>query len=166
MGFFICIFVSSRGFGHSWHVPPHSLCSSVGPVLQSWYKATVVGLFFGDKAHFLVWFLGRRPTFWIVFWGEGPLSQEASVLFLSFCFQCSGLQQRPNSLIALLPCKVVLLFQCLAPRSMYGDPRSPWEPGKGRGADGDNNAMMLHENCTWWGHIALGCTEMTASCHS
>lgn len=49
---------------------------------------------------------------------------------------------------------------------MYGDPSSPWEPGKGRGADGDNNAMMLHESCTWWGHIALGLMEMTASRHS
>lgn len=60
----------------------------------------------------------------------------------------------------------MLLFQCLAPWSMYGDPHNPWELGKVRGADGHNNAVMLYENCTWWGHICLGCTEMTVSCQS
>lgn len=88
-------------------------------------------------------------------------------LFILLGFQCSGLQQRLNSCIVLLACNTVLLFQCLSPWSVCGDPHGP--PGKGGGADGHNSIMRLmrlYENCLWWGHICLRCTEMTASCHS
>jgi len=122
MGFFTCILVSYRGLGHV-------ICGTTRTAALLWALYHGLQISPGNPAF--------SPTFPIDFW--------ALVILLGF--QCSGLQQRPNSRIALLACKVVLLFPCLAPWSVYGDPCGPREPGKGRGADGHNSATRLYEKC-------------------
>lgn len=100
-----------------------------------------------------------NPGFWPTF----PIGFCA--FFIHLGFQCSGLQQRPNSRIALLACNVVLLFQCLAPRSVYGDPHGPQELGR----VGEQMVAIAQ-----WGYMKTAsdggmfvlCAQMTASFNS